>query len=116
MKSKAPMILCGVVGLLPLVLLIGATAGSRTPTQWEYGIYTDSAGNYDWQDANRRVQATNPTNFFEQMGFPTGIEVDVRTGRVPAMVLNHLGRQGWELVDMRTGDAKRNVYWFKRPK
>jgi len=114
MKSKVSTILCAAGIMLSVVFLIGANPG--VPTQWEYGLYTESIGYYDWQEAARRVQTTDPVHFFEKMGFPRGIEVDARTGRVPTLVLNYLGRQGWELVEMRMVENRRDAYWFKRPK
>lgn len=116
MKGKTLAALCSIGMTLAILFLIGANPGPRAATPWEYGIYTQATGNYDWQDATRRVQATNPTDFFARMGFPTGIEVDARTGRIPALMLNYLGQQGWELVDVRTIDARRDTYWFKRPR
>ncbi len=102
--------------MLPVLFLLGADRGPRAASRWEYGLYTESPGNYDWQEATRRVQTADPIHFFEKMGWPTGIEVDPRTGRVPALVLNHLGQQGWELIEMRGGQNGRDVYWFKRPR
>ena len=67
MMSKALMILCG---SSRAARRSAPSPSTRTPTRWEYGIYTESAGNYDWQDANQRVQSTNMTHFFDQMGFP----------------------------------------------
>ena len=114
MKIRASTIVCSAAGLLLVLFLTGADPGPHPTTQWEYGIYIDSTGFYDWQEAKRRVQATNPTQFFEKMGFPTGIEVDARTGRLPALALNHLGQQGWELVEVHAAEAGRHVYWLKR--
>jgi hypothetical protein len=116
MKSRAFVIWCSAGVLLAVVFVVGANPSPSAAPQWEYGIYTESPGNYEWQDAGRRVHTTNPTQFFERMGFPTGLEVDARTGRVPALALNHLGRQGWELVDTERTEPKRDVYWFKRPR
>ncbi len=114
MKNKALTILCGAVVLLPVMFLIGANPGPRPATQWQYGIYTESPGYYDWQEAQRRVEATDRTHFFEKMGFPRGIEVDANTGRLTALALNYLGEQGWELVDVQPTPAGRDLYFFKR--
>jgi len=116
MKSKAAVILGITAVALGATFLMGADPARRVPGQWEYGRYVASAGYYDWQEAQRRVQATNPTHFFERMGWPTGTEVNSPTGRVPALVLNYLGHQGWELVELAQDEVKRDVYWFKRPK
>lgn len=113
MKRKT-LIACS-IGLLALaVLLIGAEPGGSGPVRWEYGRYTESPGNFEWDTAATHIRATNPTFFFERMGFPTDIEVSASTGRVQPLLLNHLGRQGWELVEVVV-DASRRVYWFKRP-
>ena len=114
MKSKVLTILCSAAVLLPVVFLIGADPGPRPAAQWDYGIYVESVGYYDWQEAQRRVEATDRTHFFEKMGFPRGIEVDADTGRLTALALNNLGKQGWELVDVRTTAAGRDIYLFKR--
>jgi hypothetical protein len=92
-----------------------ALPGTRTATLWAYGIYSESGGSYTWEDAGRRIQAASSTRFFEQMGFPTGLEVDSRKGRVSVLVLNHLGARGWDLVEVRTAGAGGDVYWLKRP-
>ena len=70
MKTKVLTILCSAGVLLPVLFVIGANPGPHPATQWEYGLYIESTGYYDWQEAKRRVQATNPTQFFERMGFP----------------------------------------------
>jgi hypothetical protein len=115
MKSKTSIIACGLGLVFLAVFLMGANPAPRAATPWEYGIYIESPGNYEWQSAAQAVRATNPTFFFERMGFPTGIEVDARTGKIQTRVLNHLGQQGWELVDIVV-DGRREVYWLKRPR
>jgi hypothetical protein len=106
MKSKALMIL----GAAAVLLALGALPGTRTPILWEYGVYSPSGSGYDWQDGSRRVQASDPTNFYEKMGIRTKTDIDAHTGRVPLLVLNHLGAQGWELFAVES-----DSYWFKRP-
>ncbi len=114
MKSKALTILGTAGVLLSVMFLIGATPIARLARQWEYGIYIESVGYYDWQEGQQHMKATDPIHFFERMGFPKDIEVDSRTGRLPALALNHLGKQGWELVDVRAAEAGRDIYLFKR--
>ena len=114
MKSKASPILCAAGIMLPVLFLIGADPRPRPAAQWDYGIYTESFGYYDWQEAQRRVEATDRTQFFEKMGFPRALEVNANTGRLTALTLNHLGTQGWELVDVRPTPAGRDVYFFNR--
>ncbi len=126
MKSRAFMILSSAGVLFAVLFVVGANPSGRAAPQWEYGIYTESSGTYEWQDGSQRIQTTNPNQFFERMdfpigvevdtrtGFPTGLEASVRTGRIRVLVLNHLGRQGWELIDS-DGTEARHAYWFKRP-
>lgn len=102
-------VVCGVVLPDPTVPSVGERA------KWEYGVYTEFRGNYDWQDAQRRVRATNRTFFFERMGFPADIEVRTNTGRAQALLLNYIGQEGWELVDVVVAPGAREIYWFKRP-
>lgn len=118
MRGRTLTIACGIGLLVMTMLLIGAEpapSGSPQPVQWEYGMYIESPGNFEWHVAANYVRATNATFFFERMGFPTDIEVSARTGRIQPLLINHLGRQGWELVEVAV-DARRDVYWFKRPK
>jgi hypothetical protein len=115
MKSKVRVIACGIGILLMAVMLVGADSATRTPAKWEYAMYIESPGNFEWHGAVAHIRATNATFFFERMGFPTDVEVSARTGRIQPVVLNHLGQQGWELVEV-SPDPSRTIYWFKRPR
>jgi len=115
MKSRTPMIACGIGILVMGALLIGAEPASQAPTKWEYGMYVESPDNLEWYGAVAHIRATNATFFFERMGFPTDVEVSARTGRIQPVLFNHLGQQGWELVEI-AGDPARQVFWFKRPR
>jgi hypothetical protein len=42
-------------------------------------------------------------------------EVSARSGRIQPVLLNPLGQQGWELVEI-AGEPAREVFWFKRPR
>jgi hypothetical protein len=129
MRSKVLTILCGAALLLPWAFLVGAAPGTllspswmcasysqagppgtRTPNQWEYGIYSESGSSLTWQEAGRRVQAANRADFFEQMKYPAGAQADSKTSPASVLVLNDLGSQGWELVAIEGG-----TYWLKRP-
>jgi hypothetical protein len=96
------------------VLLVAAAApsGSR---QWEYAVYLEYPGNYEWQTATQRIRGTTPDSFFERMGLPAGVEVDPRAGNLRTRVFNYLGLQGWELTHV-VKDSGQEAYWFKRPK
>ncbi len=114
MKSRIWTIFCSAAVLLPVVFLLGADPGPRPAVPWEYGIYTEAVGIYDWQEAQRCVVTTNRTHFFERMGFSRGIEVDANMGRLTALTLNHLGTQGWVLVNVQPTPTGCDVYFFKR--
>ena len=116
MTTKASVAVCSIALLLALTFLVGANPARREATRWEYGIYTESPGNFEWRQGNQRAQATNPTVFFEQMGFPTPIEVRTNTGQQQALLLNYLGQQGWELVEVAVTTGQDQIYWFRRPK
>jgi hypothetical protein len=133
MKSKALTILCGAALLLPLAFLMGTAPGTllsppwmyagysqagppgtRTPNQWEYGIYSESESGYSWQEAGRRVQAASLADFFGQMGYSAGARADSRNNSASVVALNYLGAQGWDLAAVATG-AGGDTYWLKRP-
>jgi hypothetical protein len=115
MKNRVPMIACGIGILATAALLVGAEPATRTPAQWEYAMYVESPGNFEWHGAVSHVRATTATFFFERMGFPTNIEVSARSGRIQPVLFNHLGRQGWELIET-TREPSREIFWFKRPR
>lgn len=115
MKSKIPMIACGIGILVTAALLVGAEPAAREAAKWEYAMYVESPGNFEWHGAVSHVRATTATFFFERMGFPPDIEVSARSGRIQPVLLNYLGQQGWELVEI-TGEPAREVFWFKRPR
>lgn len=115
MRNKIAMIVSGVGILMTAALLIGAEPASRTPAQWEYAMYVESLGNFEWHGAVTHVRATTANFFFERMGFPSDIEVSARTGRIQPVLFNHLGRQGWELIET-IREPSREIFWFKRPR
>lgn len=116
MKSKTSIIACGIALLGITVLLMGAEPVARGPApRWEYAMYIESPGNFEWHGAVAHIRATNATFFFERMGIPTDMEVSARSGRIQPVLLNHLGQQGWELVEIAT-EPTRVAYWFKRPR
>jgi hypothetical protein len=109
------MIACGIGILVMGALLVGANPPARESTRWEYAMYIESPGNFEWHGAVAHIRATTATFFFERMGFPTDMEVSARSGRIQPVLLNHLGQQGWELVEITAGPP-REVFWFKRPR
>ena len=114
MRNRTLVIACGMATLAMTVMLIGAKPTAPASGEWEYAMYIESPGNFEWHTETDHVRATNATFFFERMGIPTGIEVSGRTGRIQPLLLNHLGRQGWELVEASLNSGW-TAYWFKRP-
>ncbi len=116
MKS-ALTVIAAVGGLCVATLfLLGANPAAGTATAWEYGVlYVRSPNSIEWQDADRRVPATNAESFLRQVGAPSGADTDVPAVALQATLLNRLGQSGWELVTV-TVDAGHDTYWFKRPR
>jgi hypothetical protein len=99
---------CGAV----LLAAVAAPSGSRP---WEYAVYLEYPGNYEWQAPGQRVRGTNVDTFFRRMDMPTGIEVDARSNDLRTKIFNHVGQQGWELAQV-VKDGGQEAYWFKRPR
>ncbi|NQT02907.1 MAG: hypothetical protein HQ580_12840 [Planctomycetes bacterium] len=133
MVKKRLIILIGVIivctgGVLAKRNLVEET-DSSTHTQWEYGVYRIGVGRhqYEWQDADKRTYAKNQTSFLERMGLISiikNLSIMSETPRLAEYVLdaefiNHLGTQGWELVDIVDKSSRAMVnrtFWFKRQK
>ena len=100
-----------------------------TRTQWEYGVYRVRVGQhrYEWQDAVGYIYGYSQENFFGKMGLLKIIDRLKTMSNQPrtneylldAEFFNHLGTQGWELVDTMdrsSGAIINRTYWFKRHK
>ena len=89
-------------------------ASTATPSRqqtWEYGLYQVNEGKftYEWLDNTQHVHAPNRQAFFEKLGIANALvkanQRYIQTSRpfpdyiIDAVVLNHLGDQGWELVE-----------------
>lgn len=93
------------------------------PQQWEYGLYQVNEGKYtyEWLDNTQHIYAPNRKAFFEKLGIANAlVKADqkyIQTSRpfpdyiVDAVVLNHLGDQGWEFVE-----SSERVFRLKRQK
>jgi hypothetical protein len=115
MMKNVLLLVMGTGGLcLATLFLLGANPAARTPTQWEYGVYRSFAGHYLWQDDRTDVQAENIQAFAHALGLKARADGDM----VETVLINHFGRQGWELAFVQTpGDTIGGwAYWFKRPK
>ena len=117
--------------VLALIGVTAATSQKRSTSlvipsrraQWEYGIYqvNESKYTYEWLDNNQHIHAPNRQAFFERLGIADALikanKKYIRTSRpfpeyiVDVIVLNHLGEQGWELVE-----SSERVFRLKRRK
>ncbi len=96
-------------------VLLAAAAAPSGSRQWEYAAFVQSPGLHEWQTTAGTIRGGHPREFFENMGMPTGVEVDSRVSNLQMKILNRIGQDGWELTHV-VKDSGREVYWFKRPK
>ena len=110
--------------LLSLGLLIGANPNPRTGTQWEYGVFLHGHDGFQWDHDGQLVVGNTAATFIKNMGLPKHCPTSARKNALQRAVLDHLGGQGWELVqvvhndDMPTTYSEEGTYhyasWFKR--
>jgi hypothetical protein len=92
-----------------IVVCIGvALAGISCPKgyhQWEYGIF-QCGQQWVWCAPGSLVRTSSQRDF--------ALEMKMGTYSIsPIQVLNHLGGQGWELVEPSESGST-ETYWFKR--
>jgi hypothetical protein len=96
------------------VLLAGAgPAASRAP-QWEYAVYRSIGSRYQWQTPDAEISVRGLDDFLREVGLK-----EVMSDRtVETELINHFGKQGWELIQMSPpGEGRATwVFWFKRPR
>jgi hypothetical protein len=105
-----------------MVLTVGCTAGllagagpSRPhTTQWEYAVYRSIGNRYQWQTPDAEISIRGLDDFLREVGLKE--VMSLRT--VEAELVNHFGKQGWELIQMSPpGEGRATwVFWFKRPR
>jgi len=114
MSSRALMLLT-LLGLgVTTALLAGTAPKPADATQWEYAAYRSLGNRYQWQSPDANIFARDLPDFLRQVGLNGGIaEREAETE-----LLNHFGRQGWELVQMTPPSGTRGtwIFWFKRPR
>ena len=96
------------------VLLAGAgPAATRTP-QWEYAVYRSIGNRYQWQTPDAEISIHGLDDFLREVGLKD--VMSLRT--VETELVNHFGKQGWELIQMSPpGEGRATwVFWFKRPR
>ncbi|MFH0810142.1 MAG: hypothetical protein V2A77_06695 [Pseudomonadota bacterium] len=95
------------------ILLLFAVAGAAQAQAWEYGLYEVSSQTkaFHWISATQHFEELSADGLWRKMG----INVSVFGKVDDAVVLNHLGAQGWDLVSYEsTGNNRRFI--FKRPR
>jgi hypothetical protein len=124
MNRKVLMGACAAGMLLSLGLLIGANPSPRTATQWEYGVFLTGFDGLRWNRPGRVVWGNTTQAFIHEMGLPTeDFPQDARQGAFSfsRAFLDHLGREGWELIQVVPHDDEPGMpgsyqyaYWLKR--
>jgi len=126
MRSRVSTILCSAALLLPVVFLIGANPGPRPAPQWEYGVFLQGQDGFQWDHQGQLVVGNTAAAFIQNMGLPRDFPTNARKDALQRAVLDYLGRQGWELVEVVHNEdmpttyyqpgTYHYAYWFKRPR
>ncbi|UCD50082.1 MAG: hypothetical protein JSW27_21440 [Phycisphaerales bacterium] len=112
--NRTAFILLALLGLGSTAALVASAATvPEEATQWEYAVYRAIGNHFEWQTDSSEIYARGLPDFFRQLGVKTQL---TEPGAEAALV-NHFGRQGWELVDLSPPSGTRGtwVFWFKRP-
>ena len=108
--------------ILLAMIAIGCTAGllagtgpvATRPPQWEYAVYRSIGNRYQWQTPDAEISILGLDDFLREVGLK-----EVMSQRtVETELVNHFGKQGWELIQMSPpGEGRATwVFWFKRPR
>lgn len=120
MKTKY--FIAGALTLIVMIFAAGASFTNARPTQWEYGRLDwvrsaeFSTDNYRWSDSYKR-EFMFPDNMLTGEQFKKFLRISDEFSVTD--VLNHIGKEGWELVLVDTyekNEATSSMYHFKRPK
>ena len=102
-----------ILGLSVVLAAATVTGDQSAPDdRWEYGIYTENveALLFTWSTRDSYYFGISARDAWTQMGMQ-----DVENARKPHM-LNCLGDQGWQLVEVNFDPAKQEMsYFFTRP-
>jgi len=126
MKGQVLIGVCVTGMLLSLGLLLGANPGPRAATQWEYGVFLQGQDGFQWDHEGQLVAGKTAAAFIQNMGLPNNFPTDARKNALQRAILDSLGRQGWELVQVVHNDdmpttyhlegTYHYAYWLKRPR
>jgi hypothetical protein len=120
MKDKV-LVGVSISGILSLLVFsLGANSSPHTATQWEYGVFLQGYQGFQWVQDGQHVTGDSASTFAQRMDLPRDFRVDTRAGTLQRATFDHLGRQGWELVQVVHNNdlpgSYHYAYWFKRPK
>jgi len=76
---------------------------------WEYAELTFASDVWTWTVADSTYALTSP----EEAGRAFGVSPRRASTMLNNAILNQLGKAGWEMVSVSTGEGK--TYYFKRP-
>ena len=104
-----------IVAMTLFALIASASATAHAADRWQYATLT-ATGTLTWRTGDRVLTATTvqqfPAFYQEVTGQPWKGKTDLGEQTVAAL-LDALGGQGWELVQVHMESGAR-VYYFKR--
>jgi len=111
-RTVTVLALCGLG--VAATLLAGAAPKPPNATSWEYATYRSLGNRYHWQSPDEDIFARDLGSFVNQFK----LKGHIRDDTAELELMNHFGRQGWELVQMTPPGETRGtwIFWFKRPK
>jgi len=94
-------------------LLAGAAPRPADAPQWEYAAYRSLGNRYHWQTPDAEIFVHSLADFFREVG----LKARMTKQASETELINHFGRQGWELIQVipPSGTHGTWVFWFKRP-
>lgn len=112
--NRTALILLALLGLGSTAALVSSAATTPGDTaRWEYGVYRSLGNHFEWQTEDTEIYARGLPDFFRQLG----VKTTLTDPAAEVVLINHFGRQGWELIEMSppSGTSGTWIFWFKRP-
>lgn len=105
-----------IIAAVTVLLILATRESARAADRWEYATLV-ATGTLTWRTGDRIVTATTvqqfPAFYKELTGQAWSGKADLGDQTV-AMLLDAVGAQGWELVQVHTENNGPRVYYFKR--
>ncbi|CAN5561729.1 hypothetical protein BH09PLA1_BH09PLA1_00890 [soil metagenome] len=105
-----------IVAMALFWLIASQASALAAADRWQYATLV-ATGTLSWRTADRVLTATTvqqfPAFYKELTGQPWNGKVDLGDQAV-AILLDAVGAQGWELVQVHTENNGPRVYYFKR--